>query len=449
MKMKKIFVLLVVLFMPFMVSAKTCDTSKITIDSINLDNKSNTVSEITPATASGKNVNLDLAMSKKGDNIQYKIVIKNDSDEDFEIDSNSLGLNSNYVTYTIDAGDDNIVKANSTKTVQLRVEYTSLVPANEYKSGVYKDSKDLVVNLSNGRQILSNPETGRNILFYTLLIGGLTIGTYIAIRKKKHSLMVILLIGIITVPASVYALCKCELKVNSKVAIQQTNFTGVIYRNNTEELYPGDSILPYESWYIYNELINKVYRMVRFDTKEECEDFVEDRFTIDISGVIQKEKTMFLPKESFVCKSTITGAGDYVTKASDLNKNYYIRNEVENDIVTKAQVCFFTTKEVCLDPEEKDYVNNYNLIQGQSSWFEGKNGECHFSLENSYNGCFSDTLGAVIYRDGYPFNVIAGIKPQERKYCTAFFCGLDPEEFTIAPGEFPDDDGTGGSERTE
>lgn len=452
MKTKKLLILLVVLFMPFMVNAKTCDTSKITIDSINLDNKSSNVTEVTPATASGKNVNLDLAMSKKGDNIQYKIVIKNDSDEDFEIDSNSLGLNSNYVTYTIDAGDDHVVKANSTKTVLLRVEYKNTVPAEAYKSGIYNDSKDLVVNLSNGRQILDNPKTGMNILFYTLLIGGLCVCTYIVVRKKQHSLMVILLIGIIIIPSSVYALCKCELKVNSKVEIQQTNFTGVIYRNSQVELYPGDSIIPNEEWFIYNRYLDKTNEDDSFDTKEECEAFIDEIFNNDSGSgdrVEQKKYTTMAyrpsSREDFICQSKKTEAGEYVTKASDLNKNYYIRNEVKNDIVTKAQACFFTTKEVCLDPESQDFDNNSNLIQEQASWFEGKNGECRFDTENYYNGCMSDNLFAVTQKNGWPFNTAVGINPHERKYCTAFFCDLDPEKLSAVPREYIEGYGSGES----
>lgn len=428
MKTKKILILLVVLFMPFMVNAKTCDTSKITIDSINLDSKSNTVSELTPATASGKNVNLDLSMAKQGDNAEYSIVVKNDSDEDFELDSNSLGIKSNYVTYTLDAGNDPIVKANSTKTVLLRVEYSHTVPANEYKSGVYRDNKDLVVNLSNGRQLLSNPSTGMNILFYVLLVGGLGVITYIVIKKKKQKVMMVIILGIIMIPASVYAICKCELKVNSSVELQRTGFTGVIYRNSEYSIYPGESILSSDVWMPYNndsvtevntkELIpNRPY----FTTEEDCMDYVENG-GVDI---FRTQKATLERPRGFsygynACKKVRRTIGEYVSKASDLNKNYYIRDEIENDIVTKAQVCFYTDKEVCLTPTEDDgeqfYLENYNKIQGEKNWFESNEGSCEFSdseSEDVYAMCNSDSLWAVDYSEAGSYD----------RYCSPYKCG--------------------------
>lgn len=63
-------------------------------------------------------------MSKVGDNIKYKFVIKNDSLEDYEIDKTSLNINSDYINYSFETNDNsNIVRANSSKNVTLIVEY--------------------------------------------------------------------------------------------------------------------------------------------------------------------------------------------------------------------------------------------------------------------------------------------------------------------------------------
>ena len=73
--MKKIILslLLFIIFIPFIVNAETCDNKNVTIESIVLDNKSDTVEELDEATVKGRSINLNLSMSDVGDNIEYKI----------------------------------------------------------------------------------------------------------------------------------------------------------------------------------------------------------------------------------------------------------------------------------------------------------------------------------------------------------------------------------------
>ena len=52
-------ILLLLMFVPFVVNAETCDTDKITISSIIVEDKSENVIELDEATASGKNINLN------------------------------------------------------------------------------------------------------------------------------------------------------------------------------------------------------------------------------------------------------------------------------------------------------------------------------------------------------------------------------------------------------
>lgn len=405
MRIKKLMVILFVMVMPYMVNATSCDTSKVTISSIEVDNKSNNVVELSEPTANGKNVNLDLYMVSKGDNIQYRIIVKNDSEEDFQVDSNSLGLKSDYITYTIDSGADSVVKANSTKTILLRVEYKNQVPANAFKSGKYVDSNDMVVNLSSDKVISVNPNTGVNYLFCIMMIVILGVTTYVSIKKKKTGLVAILIISIIALPASVYALCKCEIKVNSNVEIQQTNFTGVIYRNSETSVYPGDSILPRDGW-IFTNPTSEYEANLEFLTKEECE---------NASDIHKKgdKKAASIP-ETRECKKVKIGIGDYTTNARDLNQNYYIRDEVVNDIVTKVQVCFMTTKEVCLNPN--DYQNNSNTLQSENSWFESNNGSCYFSSDDQFSDC--EGGGIRVSVDGN--NAGAGINISN--CCIPYYC---------------------------
>ena len=90
-------ILLLMMFIPFVVNAETCDTDKISISSITVESKSDGVEELDEATTNGRNINFNLSMSNVGDNIEYKIVVKNDSNEDYELDKNSFNMNSNYI----------------------------------------------------------------------------------------------------------------------------------------------------------------------------------------------------------------------------------------------------------------------------------------------------------------------------------------------------------------
>ena len=101
------------MFMPLIVKAETCDIDKISISSITIKDKSEQANEIEEATATGKKINLNLSMSNVGDNIEYKIVVKNASNDDYELDKKSFDINSNYIDYKFSSEDNsNIVKAN-------------------------------------------------------------------------------------------------------------------------------------------------------------------------------------------------------------------------------------------------------------------------------------------------------------------------------------------------
>ena len=227
-------ILLFLMFIPFIVNAETCDTDKITIENLTIENKSNNVEEIEEATANGKNISLNLSMSEIGDKIEYNFSIKNDSNEDYELDKTSLNLNSDYINYSFETDDNsNIVKANSSKNVTLRVEYKTEVPKDKFENGTYNDSRNVIIQLSNGKTInvpdtFKNPNTGVQsyivIVLITLLISG---SIYILLKKKKYTKFMMLIIGIaIIVPISIYALCGCDIIIISDIKIVKPKVCG-------------------------------------------------------------------------------------------------------------------------------------------------------------------------------------------------------------------------------
>ncbi len=315
-------ILLFLMFIPVVANAETCDTEKITISSITLEDKSDNVEELVEATANGKNINLNLSMSEVGDSIEFKFIVKNDSNEDYELDKTSLNLNSDYINYSFETEDNsNIVKAKSSKNVSLRVEYKTEVPEDKFESGTYTDSKTMTVQLYNGETInvpdtFKNPNTGVQsyilILIIILLISG---SLYILLKKKKYAKFLILIIATaIIIPISVYALCKCEITINSTVVINKNykvsyvieDLYGSIWikegelinydlsRANCVDGYIGEQRLSNKykvcsGTLIYNEMnllsgqniLLKPLKLRYFDMTNNCEEITEDGYVCE------------------------------------------------------------------------------------------------------------------------------------------------------------------------
>lgn len=231
MKLKRLIlpVMIFLMLMPFIVNAETCDIDKITIDSVTIKEKTDNVTEVEQPVIDGKQIKVNLKMMEVNDSIEYKLVVKNDSSEDYELDKNSLNANSDYIEYTLKTDEDNlVVKAGKTKDVYLKVQYKNEVPASSFTDGKFNDNKSFVLNLSNGQTIevtdtIKNPKTGDSLAFLILiciLCVGITMYMVLS-RKKLNKFMVLLLTLIVTIPASVYALCKIEITVESNVAIEK------------------------------------------------------------------------------------------------------------------------------------------------------------------------------------------------------------------------------------
>ena len=414
--MKKLLLpfLLFLMFIPFNVNGETCDTDKITIDNITIVDKSENVKEISEATTNGKNINLNLSMSEVGDNIEYKFVIKNDSNEDYELDKTSLNLNSEHINYLFETDDNsNIVKANSSKNVTLRVEYKTEVPEDKFENGTYSDNKAMTVQLSNGNTIdvpdtFKNPNTGvQSYILITFIILLISIIVYILLKKKKYAKLMILIIATsIIIPMSVYALCKCEIKVESKVEINKIIINGTIYRYDSKILKNGDYIYSkiVKKWDIFDEDYNMFFSWGdeqighNFDTKEKCELY------------INQNKSNW-GRENFSCieKEYEIGLGNFEYNASELNKQFYLKHDVVNNIVKTSYVCFiFNNKEYCLQggfSNENDSCIEFDeeFALGPPDWSScapifSNNYNVFTAIKNSHPGmCFFQQNGKNSY----------------------------------------------------
>ena len=376
-------ILLLVIFIPFYVNAETCDQNKVSISSISIENKSNKVEEIEEAAVSGKSINLKLSMSNVGDNIKYRITVKNDSDEDYELDNNNINISSDYVKYTLESEDNsNIIKAKSSKTVFLNVQYNSEVPKEEFESGTYNDNKTMTINLSTGDTSLldnlKNPNTGVQTYILILLFVLMIIYTsYVLLRKKKVSKIIVLLVGIsIIIPISVYALCKTDIMIESNVEIKYNSFTGTLYRYNKINLRNGSNI----SGYLLTS--SDVNKDTLYNSEEEC------NANITNDDVCEKIQDSIFNYQGF--------SRDKET----LNKQVFLRHDVVDNIIQNTFICYLDgSVEYCM--QGGDNGNSFSSNEQVIRDFNYHNSYCTMSVGNDSVGC-SGSYGMEMhtYMDG-------------------------------------------------
>ena len=262
--MRKILLLILffLIFIPFLVDAETCDTDKITIENLTVERKTDNVEELSEATSSNKNINLNLSMNEVGDYIEYKFVVKNDSKEDYELDKNNLNINSDYISYSFETDDNsNIVKANSSKNAYIKIEYKNAVPEDAFESGTYNDHKTMTLQLLTDNNI-SNPNTKSQlyilIVMFIFCLSGIA---YIFLRKKYVKFMILLLGISVIIPFSVYALCKCDMTINSTIRIKNNYFYttafGIEYKHGETIPETPNDYLNYISYEGYSDILSK------------------------------------------------------------------------------------------------------------------------------------------------------------------------------------------------
>ena len=187
---------------------------------------------------------------------------------------------------------------------------------------------------------------------------------------------------------------------NGGIVPTPSTFSGTIYRNNRLQVAIGESIVPGSG---------TKYCMVRNEDQYVDYEYCYTEQTECQSGLVEWEIT-----DTWTCqqKTVITvGIGDYTTDASTLNKTYYLKHDVVDDIITASYVCFVTDTEHCMQGGNSSYYSaNKTLLQGQESWFTGQSGNCYFGDDNS--SCNSSAFRVNAYSDG---SADAGVS--DRVYC--------------------------------
>ena len=228
----KLLLFILLLLIPFYVYAEdSCNPNNIIIESITQNNKTEDVYELSQPTIENNKIKLDLKMSSVGDNIEYKLIVKNTSEEEYNLNLDNLLSNTDYISYSFSNNEDsNIIEPNSTKEIILKVEYKNEVPIEQFTSNTLEDNKTISLDFLKKEVVeetiidaITNPNTKDKIIIYTIVaIISLTITILLIVTKnKKYIKYMIIPISLIVVPITIKALCTCNIEVESNIQLER------------------------------------------------------------------------------------------------------------------------------------------------------------------------------------------------------------------------------------
>ena len=217
-KLKVLLALVVIMLIPNVYAAKD-----VTIESIELVDKSTAVTELSEPTVKGLNVSFDLSFSDLDDFAKYKIVLDNPTNEDYEVAKENEFKTSEYLQYTYEFDKDtNIVKKNSKLTMYINIKYNKAVPSNKLTEGKYVEANEMAITLGNNNaDKIVNPKTGNSIILTVVVLAGviaLSVVLYKKTSNKKY--LNVMLLGLVLIPIGTFALQKLQVNVATKVTIE-------------------------------------------------------------------------------------------------------------------------------------------------------------------------------------------------------------------------------------
>ena len=170
-----------------------------------------------------------------------------------------------------------------------------------------------------------------------------------------------------------------------------TSFTGTIYRWNTTAASNGDPIVPVSGtkWCAIHQQHGSSCPSMSFSTEQECNEFLVNQSMSDVASCEQQTVTT-------------GGVGEYTTDASTLNKNYYLKHDVEDDIITASYVCFvYNNGERCMKGGINENASSTKPVFDANTQII-QDFQIFNNLPNSESsGCSSDSSYSRCYGGGF------------------------------------------------
>ena len=168
-----------------------------------------------------------------------------------------------------------------------------------------------------------------------------------------------------------------------------TTFTGSVYRHNTNRVHNGDNINDTGTiWVIANSSTHGEYAD-EYITEGECQTGYESKNS----------------PSGFSCQERQTGLGTYSEKASMLNKTYYLKHDIVEDVVTASYVCFVSDKEHCMKGGDSgaSFTQNTQMIKDLQDYYNlgiYTNGPAGCLINSNIFMCSNGEFAVFAYSEG-------------------------------------------------
>jgi len=223
--MKKYLLLIVLLLtIPFIVKAESIEIKDLTFVE-----KTDTAEIIGEPTFKDNDLNINVRFKKMNDYIKYKMTIKNNTDKEYEI--NTSKELSKYVTMSFKAleNEDNIIKADSSKTIYVIITYDKEVPLEDFSNGsIITTPVTQVMELTAKEDKIvaeiKNPNTKTIFSIATISLLSISIIALAFLKSHKKIVICLILTMTLSIPLFAYAIDKITIDVTSKIEIKHPSF---------------------------------------------------------------------------------------------------------------------------------------------------------------------------------------------------------------------------------
>ena len=162
-----------------------------------------------------------------------------------------------------------------------------------------------------------------------------------------------------------------------------TTFTGTIYRHNRNTVYNGVNI---EKSYVYSDSNGSMQNADIFNTLEECQ-------------------AQYPDDGDNTCKLATNVLGSYTEDASVLNKTYYLKHDVVEDVITNSYVCFiYNNSEHCMKgadggasfDQNTQIIKDFQIFNNLGAYKYNGGNPIGCSVSTSNSRCFGGGFFSVI-----------------------------------------------------
>ena len=237
--MKYLKYLLILLFIPFIVYAE----NNIEITKIELIEKSPYVAELESATNDNLKLKFNLSFTKLNDYAKYQVILKNNTNKDYGVDNTSTFNDGEFIKYEYSIDGDKVLHANSEKTIYVTITYSKEISEDKYENNKYSEKNNVSIEFSNDEKeqdkeletvkFVTNPKTSSNELIY-LIISFSIIAILFIIITKNNKLKKYMLILLMLIPISIYALERIHLDVETYIEIENTKLFYIGTKDDNE-----------------------------------------------------------------------------------------------------------------------------------------------------------------------------------------------------------------------